>query len=195
MSINFPGMHIRTITFALLVFFLLFYCQPCPEHKTVRIGMCSDVHLPTMHDSGYRITAFIDSMKIAKPDFIIELGDFIIPNERYTHLYEIWNSYTGPKYHVIGNHEMDGGTSLEQAVAYRNMERSYYTFTRNGFDFIVLDGNDKKSPDQKGYRSFIGPVQVKWLKNQLEIAENPVVVFSHQGIGSDPGNPRERYYI
>jgi 3',5'-cyclic-AMP phosphodiesterase len=195
MSINFPGMHIRTITFALLVFFLLFYCQPRPEHKTVRIGMCSDVHLPTMHDSGYRITAFIDSMKIAKPDFIIELGDFIIPNERYTHLYEIWNSYPGPKYHVIGNHEMDGGTSLEQAVAYRNMERSYYTFTRNSFDFIVLDGNDKKFPNQKGYRSFMGPVQVEWLKNQLKIAENPVVVFSHQGIGSDPGNPGERYSI
>jgi predicted phosphodiesterase len=188
-------MKFHSVSLISLFVLLFLACEPRADHKTIRIGMCSDVHLPTMHDSEYRITAFIDSMKIAKSDFIIELGDFIIPNEKYAHFYDIWKSYPGPKYHVIGNHEMDGGTSLEEAVAYRNMERSYYTFTRNGFDFIVLDGNDKKTPDQKGYRSFMGPVQVGWLKNQLKIAKNPVVIFSHQPIGSDPGNPGERYSI
>lgn len=62
--------------------------------------MCSDVHLPTMHDSGYRIKTFIDSMKIAKPDFIIELGDFGTPAEKYSGFFDIWNSFPGDKYHV-----------------------------------------------------------------------------------------------
>lgn len=157
--------------------------------------MCSDVHLPTMHDAEFRITSFIDSMKTAKPDFIIELGDFGIPDKKYAPYFNIWNSFPGPKYHVIGNHEMDGGTSLEEAIAYRKMNRSYYAFKQHGFSFIVLDGNDKESPDQKGYRSFIGQQQIDWLKDQLINTEGPVVIFSHQGIGSDPRTPGERYSI
>ncbi len=157
--------------------------------------MCSDVHLPTMHDAEYRITTFIDSMKIAQPDFIVELGDFGIPDERYAPYFDIWNSFPGPKYHIIGNHEMDGGTTLEEALAYRKMENSYYSFSQNGFLFIVLDGNDKEYPEQKGYRSFIGSEQVDWIRAQLAQATKPVIFFSHQGIGSDPGTPGERYSI
>ena len=157
--------------------------------------MCSDVHLPTMHDSELRITSFIDSMKIAKPDFIIELGDFGIPDAKYAPYFSIWNSFPGPKYHVIGNHEMDGGTSLQEAVAYREMVNSYYSFSQNGFQFIVLDGNDRQFPSQKGYQSFIGDDQVSWLKEELKKAIGPVVIFSHQGIGTDPNNPGERYSV
>ncbi|MCK5209274.1 MAG: metallophosphoesterase, partial [Cyclobacteriaceae bacterium] len=175
--------------------FYFTYCSPKKEVKIVRIGMCTDVHLPTMHDSEMRITSFIDSMKIAKPDFIIELGDFGIPDEKYAPYFSIWNSFPGPNYHVIGNHEMDGGTSLEEAVAYRNMEKSYYSFSQNGFQFIVLDGNDKKFADQKGYKSFMGKEQVAWLQEELKSADGPVVIFSHQGIGTDPNNPGERYSI
>lgn len=174
---------------------LLTNCSQPEEFKTIRIGMCSDVHLPTMHDSENRISSFIDSMKIAKPDFIIELGDFVIPDEKYSHLYDIWNSFPGLKYHVIGNHEMDGGTSREEAVAYRKMKNSYYSFSQSGFKFIVLDGNDKKNANEKGYRSYIGKKQISWLKEQLDKAEEPIVVFSHQGIGTDPNNPGERYSI
>ena len=157
--------------------------------------MCSDVHLPTMHDAEKRITTFIDSMKIAKPDFIIELGDFGIPKKEFEPYFNIWNSFPGPKYHVIGNHEMDGGTTLDEAVSYRNLPNSYYSFDQKGFHFIVLDGNDKEFPDQKGYKSFVGKEQISWLRNELDEAEYPIIIFSHQGIGSDPGNPGERYSI
>lgn len=181
--------------FLLAVLLFIVYYQPLTAQDVVRIGMCADVHLPTMHDSAHRITTFIDSMKAAKPDFIVELGDFLIPKEQYDPYFDIWNSYPGPRYHVIGNHEMDGGTSLEEAIAYRNMPNSYYAFIQNGFQFIVLDGNDKKFAEQKGYQTFIGTEQTEWLKAQLETAENPVVIFSHQGIGTDPGIPGERYSI
>jgi Icc protein len=152
------------------------------KNNTVKIGMCTDVHLSTMHDSEYRITTFIDAMKKENPDFIIELGDFITPEPKYAKYYEIWNSYPSDKYHVIGNHEMDGGTSLEKALEYRNMKSSYYSFNKNGFHFIVLDGNDKKNPEVKGYQQFIGPEQVEWLKSELAKTKFPVVIFSHQGL-------------
>lgn len=182
----------------LIIIFLVFLLPNCTSKKeinVVRIGMCSDVHLPTMHDSEKRISSFIDSMIIAKPDFIIELGDFVIPREKFDTMFSIWNTFPGPKYHVIGNHEMDGGTSLEEAVKYRKMEKSYYSFIKNGFKFIVLDGNDKKDPNQKGYRSFFGNEQIVWLKNELKVSKFPIVIFSHQGIGTDPNNPGERYSI
>jgi predicted phosphodiesterase len=171
----------------LLLIISLISCTDTVEIKTVRIGMCADVHLPTMHDSEKRITTFIDSMKSAQPDFIIELGDFGTPAEKYAGLFDIWNSYPGKKYHVIGNHEMDGGYSLEEAITYRNMTSSYYTFDMKGFHFIVLDGNDKKFPEQKGYRQYIGPEQESWLKGKLQTAPGPVIIFSHQGLGSLDG--------
>lgn len=168
--------------FLILTFVTIFACSGPVKESKVRFGICSDVHLPTMHDSEYRITTFIDSMKAANPDFIIELGDFGIPRPEYAPYFEIWNSFPGPKYHVIGNHEMDGGTTMEEALAYRNMESSYYTFTQKGFLFIVLDGNDKKTADQIGYRQYIGPKQQEWLKQQLAAATMPIVIFSHQGL-------------
>ena len=152
------------------------------KYNSVKIGMCTDVHLPTMHDSEYRITTFIDAMKKEKPDFIIELGDFCTPEQKYAQYFDIWNSFPGDKYHVIGNHEMDGGTSREKAIEYRNMNSAYYSFEKNGFHFIVLDGNDQRDTDVKGYKQFIGPEQVEWLKSQLEKTKYPVVIFSHQGL-------------
>lgn len=152
------------------------------KYDSIKIGMCSDVHLPTMHDSEYRITKFIDSMKIAKPDFIIELGDFGTPKENCAPYFKIWDSFPGDKYHVIGNHEMDGGTSREEAIRYRNLKTGYYSFNKNGFHFIVLDGNDKKNPEAKGYKQFIGAEQLAWFKADLAGTKYPVVIFSHQGL-------------
>ena len=153
--------------------------------STVRIGLCADVHIPTMHDAEHRITTFIEIMKTAKPDFIVDLGDFLTPAPKYAPHFAIWNAYPGPKYHVIGNHEMDGGYSLQQALAYRNMPSSYYAFQRNGFHFIVLDGNDKKSPELKGYQEHMGTQQLAWLKDELAKTVDPIVIFSHQGLGLD----------
>ncbi|NOX64661.1 MAG: hypothetical protein GXO85_02400 [Chlorobi bacterium] len=89
----------KKLIFIIITFVLFIFtnCSTPREVKTVKIGMCSDVHLPTMHDSEKRITTFIDSMKIAKLDFIIELGDFGTPAPEYAPFFSIWNSFPGPK--------------------------------------------------------------------------------------------------
>lgn len=182
-------MHSRFISNLAFVVWLC-CCQVlaiAQQPKVLRIGMCSDVHLPTMHDGAGRLTAFLDSMRAAKPDFIIELGDFVTPAPQYAQVFALWTAYQGTKYHVIGNHEMDAGYTLQQALDYRGMRSSYYAFKEKGFNCIVLDGNDKKTPGETGYREYIGFSQQVWLKQQLAAADGPVIIFSHQGIGPTNG--------
>ncbi len=151
--------------------------------------MCADAHLPTMHDADLRINTFMDEMKATNPDFIIELGDFAEASD--TAYYKIWNTFQGDKYHVIGNHEMDGGHSREQPLEVRKMKSAYYSFDKRGFHFVVLDGNDQKDPTIKGYKQYIGTPQMEWLKVDLSKTEYPVVIFSHQGLVSYHGIEEE----
>jgi predicted phosphodiesterase len=177
-----------------ITLFLISYTLHAGNYDVVRIGLCTDVHLPTMHDSEYRITTFIEAMKAEKPDFIIELGDFGTPDKKYAHLFDIWNSFPGDRFHVIGNHEMDGGYKLNQALENLAMNKSYYSFDKNGFHFIVLDGNDKKNDETKGYSRYIGPEQVAWLKDDLAKTNHPVIIFSHQPLSCYNG-PDEIYSV
>ena len=184
-------MNIKLLIILTVVLVTSYSCQK--KYDTIKFGICSDVHLPTMHDSEYRMNTFIDSMKIAKPDFIIELGDFGTPAPEYSSLFDIWNSYPGDKFHVIGNHEMDGGYSREEAVQYRNMENSYYSFDKNQFHFIVLDGNDPKDENAKGYKQYIGAKQLAWLQEDLINSKYPIVIFSHQGLTTYHGCEDDSY--
>lgn len=166
----------------LLVLLMIAGTAVAREKEKIKFGICTDVHLPTMHDSEKRIGTFISSMKKEQPDFIIEMGDFATPDPRFAPFFAIWNSFQGDKYHVIGNHEMDGGYTREKTMAYLGMEKPYYSFDKKGFHFIVLDGNDKKNPEAKGYTQFVADKQLNWLKRDLSATSFPVVIFSHQGL-------------
>ena len=159
------------------------------EKKTLRFGICSDVHKDIMHDADLRMKAFIEEASEKELDFIIQLGDFCRPYDYNLNFMSIWNSYPGKKYHVIGNHDMDGGFSREQVVKYWNAMGRYYSFDCNGYHLVVLDGNDNDtSPNRPtGYARFIGKEQLQWLESDLEKTKLPVIVFSHQGLDNDLG--------
>ena len=106
---------------------------------------------------------------------------------------DIWNSFDGSKYHVLGNHDMDNHMdsikfTQEQSAKYFGMPNKYYSFNKNGFHFIVLDSNDKIDPPENGYPSYIRSKQLKWLKEDLDATRLPVVIFSHQSIDRGLGN-------
>ncbi len=75
-------------------------------------------------------------------DFIIKFGDFVIPYDYNLEFLSIWNSYPGEKFHAIGNHGPDVGFTKEDVVEYLGMPAIYYSFDKNEFRFIVLDGNE-----------------------------------------------------
>ena len=156
------------------------------KFSKIRIGICADLHQDIMHDSPERLSEFIDDMKVQQPDLIIQMGDFCRPVETNRIILDIWNRFPGPRYHVIGNHDMDGGFNRDQVVAFWNAAGKYYSFDLKGYHFVVLDGNEP-NPNKKGggYARFITNEQLHWLEADLDKTTLPVLVFCHQGLDND----------
>lgn len=167
------------------------------EKKNLRFAICADMHKDIMHDADQRLQTFIDAANKQRPDFIIHLGDFCRPYETNLGFLSIWNSFSGDKHHVLGNHDMDGGFSREQVLDFWKSPAKYYSFDKNGYHCIVLDGNDKNpSPDKaSGYSRFIGEEQMNWLKKDLETTSLPCLLFSHQCLDENPDGIENRQQI
>ena len=182
-----------------MIVLLLYLVVSCyhQENRIVRFGVCADVHKDVMHDADQRLQVFVSEMNEKDVDFIIQLGDFCQPQEYNETFMGIWNSFEGPKFHVLGNHDMDNDTddgyTREYAKTYLNMPAQYYSFDVIGYHFIVLDGNDRTDPPQPGYAHFIGEEQKEWLVRDLAASRLPVVIFSHQSLEDENsvGNDEE----
>jgi 3',5'-cyclic AMP phosphodiesterase CpdA len=159
------------------------------DADTLKFALCADVHKDIMHDADSRLKAFVEESTEKELDFIIQLGDFCRPYDYNQGFMSIWNSFPGKIFHVIGNHDMDGGFTREQVVEYWNMDDRFYSFDLKGYHFIVLDGNDvDPSPGRPaGYARFIGREQLSWLEKDLELTDLPTFVFCHQGLDNDLG--------
>lgn len=147
--------------------------------SVVRFGIITDVHQDVMHDGVARIRAFGNAMTEAKADFVIQLGDFCQPKPANRPFLDAWNAFAGPRHHVLGNHDMDGGFKREQMVAWYGMPARYYAFDHGGVRFITLDGNDPGGT-KGGYHRFIAADQKAWLDHELATTKLPVVVLIHQ---------------
>jgi predicted phosphodiesterase len=152
----------------------------------------------------FRLQAFIDSANQSKPNFIIQCGDFCYP-ETCPAIMAEWNKFDGPKYHVLGNHDMD---KCDKAAIMKlwGMENRYYSFDcgepGGGFHFVVLDRNcfhlqgDKKIQDYShgnwgkagpGNINCIDDEQLAWMVDDLEKTDKPTVVWIHQPLIATDG--------
>ncbi len=147
----------------------------------LEFGVISDVHFGYFPNAMAHLADFIDDMHEWDPDFIIQLGDFCRPEAASNNFMAIYNSWPGPKYHVIGNHERDGGYTFQQAADYWGMPARYHTFDKGPVRCIVLDGNEPGGTGS-GYAAFVGPAQQNWLAAELAASDRPVMVFIHQPI-------------
>ena len=152
----------------------------------LRFGLIADVHQDVMHDGCQRIGAFVEAMNKAKADFICQLGDFCWPHERNREFLEHWRAFDGPQYHVLGNHDMDGGYTREQTVALLGMPGKHYSFDRKGVHVMVLDGNEPGGKS-KGYKRYISKEQLSWISKDLEATSLPTIVFTHQALDHSAG--------
>lgn len=146
----------------------------------VRFGVIADVHVGYCLEAPINLQSFVDAMNAQNVDFIISLGDFTLPGPRANAM-NIWRSSTMPRYHVLGNHEMDGSTKNAARKAL-DMPANYYTFDGGVIKGIVLDGNVRDQYRGGYYASEMGREQVQWLDNQLAITseDKPTVLFIHQ---------------
>lgn len=182
-------------------------CSGCRTAAPLRFGLVTDLHYADREPAGSRFYRdSLDKLQEAvslfnseKVDFVIELGDFkdqdSPPEENATLEYlrtveAVLQKFRGPVYHVLGNHDMD---SLSKKQVLENIansgiaaDKSFYSFDRAGFHFVVLDANymlDGTPYDHGNFdwtETIIPPAELTWLEQDLRAASGPTIVFVHQ---------------
>ncbi len=175
--------------------------------RTVRFGVVTDAHYSTRKrrrdrhygDSLAKMRQAVDAFNRSGLDFAIELGDFkdmgVKPDrqEALGFLDSIeaeFARFDGPRYHVLGNHDMDC-ISKDDFLAHTENHGSakgerHYAFEAGGVKFVVLDAcyNKDRTPYPCGNfnwkMAFIPDEELEWFDSELKAATTPVVVFCHQ---------------
>src|SRR5690606_16872224 len=167
--------------------------------EKLRFGICTDVHHDACFGMQERLAEFIDEMKREKVDFIIQMGDFCYPTAGNRPFLNIWNSFSGPKYHVLGNHDMLQNTK-EEFMKFVDMPKTYYSFDAGGYHFVVLDLNNGKLGDvivpfENGNHKdtltdlhYMDDLQLQWLEQDLNATNKRTIIFSHQTLITDLKN-------
>lgn len=175
--------------------------------RLCRFGIVTDCHYADAdarngryyRESLEKLAECVELMNAEKVDFLVELGDFkdedAKPAEDKTLSYlraieQVFQKFTGPTYHVLGNHDMD---SISKKQFLSNVEntgidptRTYYSFDSEGSHFVVLDANFRSDGADYDHGNFdwtdanIPPGQLEWLADDLTGARGPVIVFVHQ---------------
>lgn len=191
---------------------LLFTASPsfisCTRQQhPVRFGIVTDLHYSQREPYGTRyfpqtMEKLQDAIKVfnnSNLDFLIELGDLKdqdnVPQrgQTITYLDEIekkFQTFKGPVYHVLGNHDMDSISKddfLQHTSNYSDADKkTYYSFAFNDLKFIVLDANHNLdgTPYDKGNfdwtKAFIPKEQILWLQEELKEKNKPIIIFIHQ---------------
>ena len=180
--------------------------------RRVRFGVVTDTHYADRERSGTRynrdsiakMREAVAEFQRADLDFIIELGDMKdttarsepVPTLRFLDDIEReFSAFRGPRYHVLGNHDMDCLTKEEFLAHTRNAGRArgkaFYSFSEGGVRCIVLDANfnEDRTPYARGNfdwrKAYIPTSQIEWLDRELtRHADEPTLVFLHQMLDS-----------
>ena len=173
----------------------------------IKFGIVTDSHYA---DTDYRGSRYfretipkmeecVALMNRLQVDFLIELGDFkdqdTPPDKENTLLYlktieRLFQQFNGPRYHVLGNHDLDSLSKEDFLKAVDNTgippHSRYYAFDLKDMHFIVLDanfksdGSDYKNGNFKWQDTNIPMGQIDWLKADLKSTHKPVIAFVHQ---------------
>ena len=149
----------------------------------LRLAVGADLHQDLVPDASERLAALQKAAREFKADAVVQLGDFCKPVAANLALLKQWREGPKPQIDVIGNHDMDGGSTPDKTAAWMGMPGRHYTSVVSGHRIIVLDGNEKR-PDRpvRGYARAIGDAQLAWLEKTLGLDDLPVVVCCHQGL-------------
>jgi len=175
--------------------------------RAIQFGMVTDCHYADREPGGSRhyresvdklaeCVAFMNGQDL---DFLIELGDLkdqdAKPDEAKTIAYlqeieGVFAGFGGPRYHVLGNHDMDSISKAQFMAHAANTgippDRTYYSFDANGVHYIVLDANYTGGGADYDHGNFdwtdanVLGGQIEWLEKDLADTALPTVVFCHQ---------------
>ncbi len=184
----------------------------------LRIGIVTDVHA---HDTNSpnqytvmvnyesRLAAFVDAMTAWPADAVFELGDFVngafvmgapvgdlarIPGILASAV-EDFSRFAGPKYFVLGNHDVYD-LSKDEFLAAVGVPATTWSFDLGGYHFVALDAQFTKAGQDVSHISWmnqgtIPPTELEWLRQDLASSALPTIVFIHQPLDetNDMGGP------
>jgi predicted phosphodiesterase len=180
----------------------------------VRFGVVTDIHYADVDPIGARsyresdakLAACVRVMNEKRVSFLVELGDFKdqdrTPQESRTldflrRIESVMAGFTGPRYHVVGNHDSDSLSKAQYLSIAPNTgitpNATRYSFVTGGIRFVVLDANHKADGSDYDHGDFdwsdsnIDAPQVTWLTRTLAASREPVMVLLHQqldGVGA-----------
>lgn len=170
------------------------------EAPRLRVGLVTDLHYADKAPAGsryYRETmAKLDEaarqFEQDQLSFLVELGDFIDAADsvdiEMAYLKTINRSFSAickDRHYVLGNHCVDT-LKKEEFLGSVEQEKSYYSFDRDGFHFVVLDSCFRSDGQPYGRKNFkwtdanIPAAEIEWLESDINASDKPVIVFTHQ---------------
>ena len=175
--------------------------------EPLRVGVFTDLHA---HDSNNplerlvmvhyreRLSACVEAMNTWPADLMIQLGDYVNgtfvlgadPGDpaRIPSILEdaesIYAQFEGPRYHVIGNHDVQD-LSKEEFLARVSMTQTYYSFDAGPYHFVVLDAQYDRDGEDCSHVFYVvqgnlPPFQLDWLRQDLRLTDRPTIVCVHQ---------------
>lgn len=171
----------------------------------LRFGALTDIHYADKPPHGNRhyresldkVAAAVEHLNTQKPEFVVELGDFIDRTDSVEHEIEfletidrVYSQLDCERHYVIGNHCVDTLTKAE-FVAHSGAKAPRYSFESGGFHFVVLDSCFRADGEPYGRHNSqwndanLPEAELRWLEEDLRAAESPVVVFAHQRLDGE----------
>jgi alkaline phosphatase len=164
------------------------------------IGLITDLHYADKPPAGSRhyreslakLDAAAAQFQKHQISVLVELGDLIDAAEtvekEQTYLKTINQKFSkicSNRHYVLGNHCVD---TLKKSEFLKGVgqKESYYSFDQEGFHFIVLDAcfrSDGVAYERRNFQwtdTNIPPTELKWLEEDLQANEKPVIVLVHQ---------------
>ena len=126
-------------------------------------------------------------MTDAHADFVLQLGDFCLPREANREFLAAWNAFAGPRYHVLGNHDMDDGCTREQVAAFLGMPARHYTFDGGAVPGRRARRQRTGRQEPTGTRATSLANSSPGWSGTLASAAKPAIVFVHQPLDDDFG--------
>ncbi len=174
-----------------------------PGH--LRLIFFTDTHTQPELSASEGTALALAKIKSLKPDLCIQGGDHCfdlaqVPRDRSLMLLDLYQKTEQaldgiPIEHVLGNHDIfgrDPGAHVEtsdplygkQAFEQRFHTKTYRSFNRAGYHFILLDSI--QITPQRDFDAMVDPEQLAWLKADLAAtpAGAPIVIACHVPIVS-----------
>lgn len=154
--------------------------------RVLRVAHLTDIHIKPdkVAEAGFAAALHQVNSLADKPDFIINGGDSIMNAVSLSkeHVKEQWNCFHTLLqnennlniHHCVGNHDLFGwampgvnkSSGKTWALDEYRMKKAYYSFSTNGWKFIVLDSiHSRKSVP--GYFGKVDEEQLAWLESEL----------------------------